>query len=98
MRPLVQLNRYGEDLGGLQQFFQIKDTDDRDERQRLLRVIGEVVRRELTPRQREMVELYYFQNHTIPAVARILGVNKSSVSRGLKGARKRLEQYLKYLV
>ena len=98
MRPLVQLNRYGEELGGLQAFQQMTAAaTDQDVRQKMLRLLTRVVARELTPRQRQMVERYYFDGRTILSIANELGVNKSTVSRGLKAARNRMEQCLKYL-
>lgn len=51
---------------------------------------------DLTDRQAELVEMYYFDNMTIPAIALRLNLNKSTVSRGLKAARIRLKNVLKY--
>lgn len=46
----------------------------------------------LTQRQYELVTLYYYRGYTIPQLAARFGINKSTVSRGLAGARKRLEK------
>ena len=51
---------------------------------------------ELTPIQRKEVEMYYFRRMTQTDIARELGVNKSSVSRGLSRARRRLRGFLRY--
>lgn len=51
---------------------------------------------ELTPTQRREVEMYYFSHMTQSDIARELGVNKSSVSRGLSRARRRLRGFLRY--
>ncbi len=51
---------------------------------------------DLTDRQAELVQMYYFDNLTIPEIARRLNLNKSTVSRGLKSARIRLRNVLKY--
>jgi RNA polymerase sigma factor (sigma-70 family) len=60
--------------------------------QRIQRVIAE----ELTPLQRETLVAYYFQEMTIPQIARDRGVYKSTVSRTLHRAENKLRRYLKY--
>lgn len=60
--------------------------------QRLRRVIEQ----ELTPKQREILLAYYFQDQDIPTIARERGIHKSSVSRCLKRAEKRVRLCLKY--
>lgn len=62
------------------------------QRQRLHRVIRE----ELTEKQRRTLLAYYFQQQTIPQIARHQGVNKSTVSRTLRRAEERLKRYLRY--
>lgn len=44
----------------------------------------------LTPRQREMAALYYFEERSVQEVADTLGVTKGAVSRCLARARKTL--------
>lgn len=51
---------------------------------------------ELTPVQRQQIEMYYFRHMPQKAIARELGVNKSTVSRGLARAKSRLKRYLQY--
>ena len=97
MRPLVQLNRYGEELGGMQLFeIQRQDPALDEKRRRLLRALRQILRQELTPRQKEMVERYYFEKKKIHQIAEEFGINKSTVSRGLKRARTRIERCLQY--
>ena len=60
--------------------------------QRVQRVIAE----ELTPLQRETLVAYYFQEMTIPQIARDRGVHKRTVSRTLHRAENKLRRYLKY--
>ena len=52
--------------------------------------------RELTPRQRQLVDLYYDQGMNIPQIARELGLNRSTVSRTLRRAKARLYRCLRY--
>ena len=61
-----------------------------------LQRVRRVIREELTQLQREVITAYYFQEMTIPQIARIRGVNKSTISRTLKRAEQKLQRYLKY--
>lgn len=60
------------------------------------RRIARVIRGELTDVEREVLLAYYIQEQKIPAIAAERGVNKSSVSRALYRAEKKLKKYLKY--
>lgn len=44
----------------------------------------------LTPRQREIVRLYFFEGMKIPEIASVLSLYKSTVSRHLEAAKKNL--------
>ena len=61
-----------------------------------LQRVRRVIREELTDLQREVLTAYYFQEMTIPQIAQIRGVNKSTISRTLKRAEQKLQRYLKY--
>ena len=65
-------------------------------RQLQLQRVRQVIERELTPLQKETLIAYYFQQESIPKIAARRGVNKSTVSRTLKAAERRLRQYLRY--
>ena len=61
-------------------------------RGRLLRAVEE----ELTPRQRQMMILYYREGLTIPQIGAKLGVARSTVSRTLRRGEARLRRCLRY--
>ncbi len=64
-----------------------------DNRQQLVvmrSLLREGMRSCLTPRQRQMVELYYYDRLTMTEIAHRLALNPSTVSRHLKAARGRL--------
>ena len=50
---------------------------------------------DLTEKQRRVVQLYYFDNLTVTAIAKKLSVNKSTVSRTLHRALDKLEDALR---
>ena len=60
------------------------------------RLLGLALREDLTPRQAQMVRLYYLDQHTMGDIAGALGVNISTVSRTLAAARKKLRRCLRY--
>ena len=74
-----------------------ENAPDNDEQlSRLRRNLKDARLRELTPRQRQMVELYYDQQMNTTAIAQLLGVQRSTVSRTLRRARARLYQFFRY--
>ncbi len=51
---------------------------------------------ELTPRQRECVELYFFRRLTMEEVGQELGIGKATVCRHLQKSKERLGKALRY--
>ena len=64
--------------------------------ERLRRNLRRARELELTPCQRQVLELHYDQNMSVTQIARRLGVNPSTVSRNLRRAQERLRRYLQY--
>lgn len=54
-------------------------------RQEVLEQLGRVVRTQLTARQREIVELYFFEGRTQQEIALTLSISQQAVSRQLFG-------------
>lgn len=54
--------------------------------------------RDLTPRQRECVQLYYFQGLTMEQTGERLGIGKPTVHRHIKKAKARLERALAFAI
>ena len=65
-------------------------------REMAIEQVRRVIREELTQLQREVILAYYFQEKKIPQIAAERGVQKSTVSRTLHRAERRLKRYLKY--
>ncbi len=55
-----------------------------------------VIKNELTPRQKEIIMLYYYERLGISEIAERLGVVPSTVSRTIKRAREKIYRFLKY--
>ena len=65
-------------------------------RQVQLQRVQRVIQQELTDNQRQVILAYYFQEMTIPQIARERGVHKSTVSRTLKRAEDKVRRCLRY--
>lgn len=76
----------------LRKYLKLADSDGVSEEARLSRAMAN----ELTPRQKQMMELYYQQQLPMREIARRLGVNVSTVSRTIGRGRIRLRRCLRY--
>lgn len=65
-------------------------------REMQLKRVRQVIDQELSPLQRETLTAYYFQELNITQIAKLRGVNKSTVCRTLHRAEARLRKFLKY--
>ena len=54
-------------------------------KQEALEQIRELIKTRLTPKQRRVVEMYYFENKTQQEIAETLGINQQVVSKHLFG-------------
>jgi RNA polymerase sigma-70 factor (ECF subfamily) len=63
---------------------------------RLKRNLVRAMHKDITPRQRQYLAMYYGKSMNIPEIAREVGVNKSSVCRTLQRGRQRLYRCLRY--
>ncbi len=61
-----------------------------------LQRLHRVIREELTQIEREVLLAYYFQDLSVPQIARERGVNKSSAYRALHRAENKLKRFLRY--
>ena len=84
------------DRAGLEFWLHTQAGDNSERRRRLLRNLPKAVAPELTPRQREVLALYMGRDMNVTQIAAVLGVNKSTVSRSLHRALRRLERCLRY--
>jgi len=83
------------DLASLQRWNQGEGNNDR-RLARLRRNLPIALQEELTPRMRQILELYYYEGKNVTIIAKDLGINKSTVSRSLHRAQERLRHSLRY--
>lgn len=84
------------DLVSLQQWQQSTSEDNHQRMERLKRNLSIAVTEELTPRQQQLLHMFYYEGKNVTDIARELAVNKSTVSRTLHRARLRLRKSLRY--
>ena len=84
------------DRAGLERWLRETAGDNSQRRERLKRNLRRAMKRELTPRQQEIMALYFFENRPMTEIGAMLGINKSTVSRCLRRARQRLYDRLRF--
>lgn len=88
--------RSSEWIGDLTVWNRQNAADNSERLDRLRRNLRQAREQELTPRQRQVLSLYYDQGMNIPQIAAELAVNRSTVSRTLRRAKDRLYRCLRY--
>ena len=88
--------RNNEFLGDMADWRFRNSPDNSERMERLRRNLRKVRQVELTERQKEMLYMYYDEGKSMSKIAAALKVNKSTVSRTISRARKRLFRYLQY--
>lgn len=70
--------------------------DNGGDLERLRRNLRIACEQELTPRQRELLRLRYEEELSVKEIAQRLALDKSTVSRTITRAKRRLYKYLRY--
>ena len=88
--------RNNEVYGDLKAWMDAHAEDNEADLRRLRRNLRLAREEELTPRQRQVMELHFEKEMSVTQIARELGVNKSTVSRTLRRGKRRLRHCLRY--
>ena len=59
-------------------------------------MLHEIIEKDLTPRQREVLTMYYFENMRVCEIARKFGVAGTNVSRTRRRAERHIHEKLRY--
>lgn len=86
----------GEQDSGLRAI--IEDADESESRQKLRKILLNVIKNELTPRQKEIIMLYYFKNLDSIEIGKQLGITPQAVSAVMSRAKMRILRILKYYI
>lgn len=96
MAQKVTLDGFSEQLLSLRNYQERNACDNREQLQRIARLLRPAMESELNATQRDMVIKYYFDGLTMQQISTLYGVNRSTVSRYLSRSRRRLERALKF--
>ena len=88
--------RSSEWIGDMTVYLRETGEDNHLQLERLRRNLRQARELELTPRQRQVLEMHYDRRLSVTAIAGELGVPPSTGSRTLKRARERLCRCLRY--
>ena len=88
--------RASEWTGDMTVWLRENANDNEEQMERLLRNLRKAREEELTPRQRQMLEMRFDQNMNGAEIAEALGVNRSTVSRTIIRAQEKLRRCLQY--
>ena len=95
-RKIVSLGQYEDNVFSLERFYENNIKMNNEEKSGAKNAVIMAIDEELTHKQREVLLLYYFEGKSTIEIAKMLGINKSSVSRLLSRAKMRIEKVLKY--
>lgn len=70
--------------------------DREDAALRLIKMLLKVINNELTPRQKQIIMLYYFKKKDIVRIAKELEISPQAVSAAMSRARLRMYRILQY--
>ena len=88
--------RSSEWAGDMTVWLREQANDNQEQVERLRRNLRRAREQELTPRQQQVLTLRYEQNMNGAEIARMLGLNRSTVSRTIRRAQERLRRCLQY--
>lgn len=74
----------------------LESDNDEDSLRELKKLLLNVINNELTPRQKEIIVLYYFKGIDIVTIARQLGISPQAVSAVMSRARVRMYRIMQY--
>ena len=96
MRNTPYSIRNNEVYGDMAAWLRANAEDNESDVRRLKRNLRLVREEELTPRQRQLMQMRFEQNMSVSEIAQALGLDKSTVSRTITRAKQRLYKCLRY--
>lgn len=96
MRNTPYSIRNNEVYGDMAAWLRTNAEDNESDVRRLKRNLRLAREEELTPRQRQLMQMRFEQNMSVTEIADALGLDKSTVSRTITRAKQRLYKCLRY--
>lgn len=89
--------RKGKNLGAdMTVYARLMAQDNGGQLQQLRRDLARALREEVTPRQRQILFLYYDQGLNMREIGELLGIDRTTVSRTMKRGEARIHRCLRY--
>ncbi len=96
-RKKAPYSRRGSEFAGdMAEYLRTSAGDNEEMLSRLRRNLRTARRQELTPRQSQLLRMYFEEEMTMTAIGAELGISKSTVSRTIARAKVRLQRCLRY--
>lgn len=92
----IRYRRGNEFEGDFEIYRSAVSGDNSGRREKMKEAVLKAMENELSDKQRQTLELYYFKEMTMQEIADELGVCRSTVSRSLSRARSRISRCVKY--
>lgn len=86
-----------QNLIGVEDLMEPENGDNKSQIAKMKKACLMLIDMELTETQRRYFIMYYVNSLSMPEIAEILGVNKSSVSRSISAGLKKLRKRAKYI-
>ena len=98
MRNLPSATRPGEVYGDLLRWLQENASSNQKDLEKLQKNLGKAIQNDLTPRQKKLLLLYYYDGLSQSEIAEREGVHPSTVCRTIARAERRIQHVLKYVI
>jgi len=72
--------------------------DENQKSEKLKRILVKIIKNELTPRQEQVIEMYYFRQMNISEIGNVLEITPQAVSALMSRARLKIFRILKYYI
>ena len=77
-------------------FLKMNSADNSGDIKALQKALNRAIETELTLKQSEILNMYFYENLNMTQIAAIYNVNKSTISRHIKNATEKLRKTLRY--
>ena len=89
---------YTDELMGLRHWRSAEGDEPSEKLARLVAHLPRAIEEELTPRQRQIVHLHFYDGLSVTQIAQQLNVHPSTVTRSLQRSARKLQHILLYTV
>lgn len=74
----------------------VNEENNSEKMEKIKTILYKVINQKLTAKQKQIIILYYFENINTIEIAKMLGVNKSTISRTLNRAKNTIKDYMEF--